>query len=211
LVITIRKGSIATEQGADAPDFNQGWISWGLKEMMKTKNKVIPVVMVALIGFCIFAPIVSAGITERWNEKCIGFEKSGEYEKAIECFDRIIVLNPNLGIVYYNRGVNYCFLKQYERAMEDFDKAIELNPNLAEAYAGRGNTYAQLEQYEIAIEDFDKAIELNPNLAEAYCNRGIVYSYLKEYERAIEDFDKAIELNPNLAEAYYNRGAAYFF
>jgi len=93
------------------------------------KSKLIPIVMVALIGVCIFAPIVSAETAEEWNEKGISFGKAGEYEKAIECFDKAIGLNPNYAWAYNNRGLTYQYLDQYERAIEDNNKAIELNPN----------------------------------------------------------------------------------
>ena len=152
---------------------------------------------------------VSTETAEEWDAKGISFAKSGEYQKAIECFDKAIDLNPNFAEAYCNRGVTYCHLKQYERAIEDYAKAIELNPNLAEPYCNRGNAYFYLKQYERAIEDYDKAIELNPSYALAYSNRGFTYCCLKQYERAIEDCDKAIELDSNLAGAYTNRGNAY--
>jgi len=107
---------------------------------MKMKNKAIPVVMV-LIGVYIFAPIVSAETAEEWNEKGISFGtagedeiyflgKAGECEKAIECFDKAIELDPNYAEAYNNRGlVYYRCLNQYERAIEDFNKSIELNPH----------------------------------------------------------------------------------
>jgi len=151
---------------------------------------------------------VSAETAEEWDAKGNSFAVSGKYEKAIECFEKAIDLNPNFAEAYSNRGVTYCHLKQYERAIEDYDKAIELNPNFALAYSNRGFTYCCLKQYERAIEDCDKAIELDPNLAGAYTNRGNAYKDLDQYERAIEDYDKAIELDPNDAEAYDNRELA---
>jgi PGF-CTERM protein len=177
--------------------------------MMKIKTKAIPMVMVVLIGFCIFAPIVCAETAEEWIERGISFGLSGEHEKAIECFNKAIELNSNLAEAYYNRGISYYNLKQYERVIEDYNKAIELNPDYAEAYHNRGLAYKDLGQYERAIEDFNKTIELNPNYAKTYYNRALTYYDLKQYERAIEDYNKAIELNPNYANAYINRGAAY--
>jgi tetratricopeptide (TPR) repeat protein len=64
---------------------------------------------------CIFAPIVSAETAEEWNNKGIGFAMSGEYEKAIECFEKAIELVPNSASAYNNRGLAYHYLMQYER------------------------------------------------------------------------------------------------
>ena len=46
---------------------------------MKIKTKAILIVMVALIGVCIFAPIVSAETAEEWTEKGIIFIVLGVY------------------------------------------------------------------------------------------------------------------------------------
>ncbi|KAF5414220.1 MAG: Photosystem I assembly protein Ycf3 [Candidatus Methanogaster sp.] len=128
---------------------------------MKIKTSLIPLVMIVLMGICIFAPIVSAETAEEWNEKGIDFRDSGEYEKAIECSDKAIELDPNYGDAYNTRGIVYDDLKQYERAIEDYNKAIELDPNGAYAYNNRGVTYNNLKKYKKAITDFDQAILLD--------------------------------------------------
>ena len=58
----------------------------------------------------------------------------GQYQQAIEAYDKAIKLNPNVAIGYGHRGLSYLGLGQNERAIEDFDKAIELDPDNAEAY-----------------------------------------------------------------------------
>ena len=113
---------------------------------MKMKTKAVLIVMVALIGFCFFAPIVSAETAEEWEVKGIDFLEWGEYEKAIECFDKAIELDPNDADAYNNRGVAYYNLEEYERAIEDYDKAIALDPNYAKAYENRRIAYARLGQ-----------------------------------------------------------------
>ena len=137
------------------------------------------------------------------------YDNKGEYDRAIQDYDKAIELNPNDAEAYNNRGVAYENKEEYDRAIQDFDKAIELNPNDAEAYRNRGIAYEHKEEHDRAIQDFDKAIELDPNDAEAYRDRGIAYEHKEEFDRAIKDYDKAIELNPKYIEAYNNRGIAY--
>ncbi len=184
---------------------------------MKFKLIQIVLILAALCGICIFAPIVNAETGVEWDltNKGVDYIDVGEYEKAIEYFDKAIELNPNYPTAFYSRGIAYMNLGQYERAIEEFNEAITHDPNYVVAYYNRGVAYAFLNQYERAIEDYNKALELNPNyetldpIYEAYYNRGVAYAFLKQYERAIEDFNKAIELNPNYAIAYYSRGIAY--
>ena len=115
---------------------------------MKMKTKAVLIVMVALIGIGIFAPIVSAETAEEWNNKGIGFAMSGEYEKAIGCFDKVIELDPNSTYAYNNRGNAYENLKQYKRAIDDYNKTIELDPNSANAYNNRELALSKLKEQE---------------------------------------------------------------
>ena len=72
---------------------------------MKMKTNAVLIVMVVLIGFCFFAPVVSAETAEEWNEEGISFGKAGNYEKAIEDYNKAIELDPNYAVAYNNREV----------------------------------------------------------------------------------------------------------
>ena len=133
-----------------------------------------------------------------------------DYNSAIQSFEKAILLNPNFGMAYHNRGVAYMDgLDKQERAIKDFDKAIEFNPNDAGAYYNRGNAYKRLGYYERAIKDYTKSIDLNPNDPDVYCNRGVAYSQNGQIKQSMQDFSKALALNPNDAEVYSNRGVDY--
>jgi len=112
-------------------------VNYTLLFQKKMKTKATQIVMVALIAVSFFAPIVNAETAEEWNEKGVSFVKAGEYEKATECFDKAIELDPMDAEAYHNRGLAYYALAQYGRAIEDFDKAVELDPNCTEAHDHR--------------------------------------------------------------------------
>ncbi|KAF5429189.1 Tetratricopeptide (TPR) repeat containing protein, partial [Candidatus Methanophagaceae archaeon] len=134
----------------------------------------------------------------------------GRFEAAMEHYNQVLKLNPNLAEAYLSRGVAYHKLNQHERAIRDYNKAIELNPGLAAAYLSRGAVYADKKEFDRAIEDFNKGVDLNPNFALAYNGRGTVYIEKKEFDKATEDFNKEIELGSFFEEgAYLNRGIAY--
>ena len=57
---------------------------------------------------------------EDYFEKGIEFGISGEHEKAIDCFSKVIKLNPDLTEAYYNRETAYGESRQYQNAIEDF-------------------------------------------------------------------------------------------
>ena len=142
-------------------------------------TKTTSIVTITLIVVCFFTIIVGAETAEDYNEKGNVFIDHYEYEKAIECFDKAIELDPNFIDAYSSRGNVYNYLKQYDKAIADFDRTIILNPDYAEVYYSRGRAYSGLGQYESAIEDYNKAIELDSNFTTgAYNNRGNVYYFL---------------------------------
>jgi len=133
----------------------------------------------------------------------------GDFDKAIQNYDKAIELKPDYAEAYNNRGVAYGEKDDFDKAIQNYDKAIELKPDYAKAYNNRGVAYVEKRDFDKAIQNYDKAIELKPDYAEAYYNRGNVYSRKDDFDKAIQNYDKAIELNPRLAEAYYSRGIAY--
>ena len=134
------------------------------------------------------------------------YQGKGDYDRAIEAFNRAIEIKQDYAEAYTNRGVAYHSKDDYNRAIKDHNKAIELNPGYAEAHFNHGNAYSDKGDYDHAIEAFNKAIAIKGDFAAAYTNRGLVYHGKGDYDRAIRDHNKALDLNPSYAEAYFNRG-----
>jgi|GEM_PF-3771313 len=53
------------------------------------------------------------------------YAHKGQYDKAIENYNKAIQLNPNLAEAYYNRGVAYKHKGQYDKAISDFQTACK--------------------------------------------------------------------------------------
>jgi len=148
------------------------------------------------------------------------------YEESVAAYNAAIIIKPDLGEVYSNRGNIFTNpksdladtylergnilrdLKLIDKALASYERAIQINSNYAEAHSNRGIALRELKRLEEAIVSYDRAIEINPDLAEAYLNRGIALRELKLFDEALASYDRAIELDPNLSEAYSNRGNA---
>ncbi|MFQ6072409.1 MAG: tetratricopeptide repeat protein [Methanosarcinales archaeon] len=83
----------------------------------------------------------------------------GDYNKAIECTDKAIELNPEYAEAYIVHGIAYYSKGELDLAINDFNVAIKLNPDLAEAYINRGIAYAEKGELDLAINDFNVAIK----------------------------------------------------
>jgi tetratricopeptide (TPR) repeat protein len=130
------------------------------------------------------------------------FDINGDYESAIEEYDKAISHNTNFAEAFDRRGISYTKLIKYKRALKDFNKAIELKNSFTDAYSHRGIVYYCLGEFENAIADYDRALELNPNYAKAYYNRGIVKLILDDEPGAIEDIRIASDMNVGEAFEY---------
>jgi len=61
-----------------------------------------------------------------WIHAKAGEIDKGELLKAIDCFTKVIRVEPRDGETYYNRGLAYYKLGEKEKALSDFDRLIRL-------------------------------------------------------------------------------------
>ena len=141
----------------------------------------------------------------------VAYENSGDYEKAVETFSKVIEQQPDFFDGYNHRANSYSMKKEFTKALPDYQRAIELNPAEATLYYNRGLTYYLMRQPQEALADYNRAIELNPAYIKAYLNRGTLYAETGQLEKAVEDRSKIIELDPQNAQWYAGRAAVYIF
>jgi lipoprotein NlpI len=140
----------------------------------------------------------------------LAYERRGEFDRAIQDFDRVIELRPDTSKAFYNRAIAYHKKGEFDRAIQDFDRVVQLTPDYAPAFRNRGNAYRGALAFDQAIQNYNEAIRLSPEYAVAFSNRGVAYLNKGMYDRAIQDFDQAIRLKPDDAAAYRGRGSAYY-
>ncbi|MCB7128227.1 MAG: tetratricopeptide repeat protein [Candidatus Brocadiales bacterium] len=135
---------------------------------------------------------------------------SGDYKKAISCYDKALRIDKNNAEAWHNRGCSLAELGRHEDAIKSYDKALEVDPNMSEAWYNKGRSLAKLGRHEDAIKSSDKALKIDKNDAKAWYNRGYSLAKLDRHEEAIESYDKALEIDKNDVEAWYNRGLSLY-
>lgn len=141
----------------------------------------------------------------------LSYEKSGQYDQAIEIFSKVIEQQPDFFDGYNHRGSCYAIKKEFEKALQDYQRAIDLKPSEEMLYYNRGLTYSLMGKKQEAMADYNRAIELNPAYLKAYLTRGTLYAETGQLDKAVEDRTKMIELDPQNAQWYGARAAVYIF
>ncbi|NES21088.1 MAG: tetratricopeptide repeat protein [Symploca sp. SIO3E6] len=133
----------------------------------------------------------------------------GQYNEALQQFNRAIELEPTYFEAIANRADTYRWMESYEEALQDLKLAIEINPRDDWAIDKRGIIYRLMGNYEDALQQFNRAIELNPRNEQAIANRANIYRLMGNYEDALQEFNRAIELDPRNDWCLYLRGLTY--
>ena len=98
--------------------------------------------------------------------KGIEYYALGQYEKAIQSYDKAINLTPQNATIYNKRGVTRSALGQYGKAILSYDNAIRLDSEYGVAYYNRGSAFKALGNSIKAEQDFAKAEELGMSFPE---------------------------------------------
>jgi tetratricopeptide (TPR) repeat protein len=136
----------------------------------------------------------------------ITFTEKGNFDKALEDYNKAIDLDPNFAQAYYNRGLQFQDKEDFDKAIQDYTKAISVDQKYKEAYYNRGNAFMKEGDSNKAIQDYSKAISIDTKYADAYYNRGSAYEGKGDIDKAVEDYSKAINSNSKLIDAYLARG-----
>lgn len=116
--------------------------------------------------------------------------RKGDYETAIDSFDKAIASNPQSAEAYYHRGLAYYNSGNREQAIADYDSSLNLDPQV-NVYLSRAKAFLDLNEIQSSIIDLQVVFSLDPSCDKAYKLRANVCLKLKEYDRAIDYLKQA--------------------
>ena len=134
-------------------------------------------------------------------------ESLGEYNLAIQEYDKAIAIAPKLTFLYLRAGANYRQLgfrspneevqkDLFDKSLEYFAKAASINDELQvkdpTPYLSIAKTYSQEGEYFIAARNVQKALDFQPSNADIYGQLGVIYFKSRNYEGSIPALQCAI-------------------
>ena len=133
----------------------------------------------------------------------------GNLTEAIKIFDEIIEINPELAVIYNNKGFCLLKMKNYEESISNFKKAIHNKKDYSEAYNNLGIAHMKVGNNLEAKNNFLNAIKYKENYFQAYNNLGTMALQENNIDDAIKYSNKSIEYNKKNVEAYNTLGLVF--
>jgi tetratricopeptide (TPR) repeat protein len=176
-------------------------------------NSILAVILMCFLILCLLA-VSQDDMTNYWMKQGYDSYHNGSLERARECYDKVIEMNPQFVEAYYMRGMSTLLDSKQdpEESIRYFDKVLEMNPSDDRAFSNKGLAFAYLGKLDQAMKLVNKALEINPSNADAMNNKGVVYYYENELDEAMKCFDKAMLLDTKkefIGDIYFNKAVVY--
>lgn len=140
--------------------------------------------------------------------------KLGELDEALECYKKVVEIDPNNGDAWGNIGNIYLDKKMLTEAIQHFDKAIEAGSEQS-GYSiipknSKGTALLQMEMFQEALELYEDVLNYNPVFTPSLVGKGSVLYKLKKLSEALEYFNMALKIEPNYVLAWYQKASILY-
>ncbi|MFC1711474.1 tetratricopeptide repeat protein [Patescibacteria group bacterium] len=145
-----------------------------------------------------------------YNDLAGAYYLEGNWKKAIEYYEKALLVFPNsntaisnLGLIYLEKGLPDSLF-----AFNDLEE--KSNPVSAEANFQAGNEYFNKEDYRMALYYLVSAATTNPQHEKTWQLLGTIYMKNKDISEAEKVFINLSSINPQSEIAFYNLGYIEF-
>jgi tetratricopeptide (TPR) repeat protein len=139
------------------------------------------------------------------------YKAKGEYDKAIENYNKALALYPGDEDYYAERGEAKLLKGDFEGAIADFRKVIEICPSDSWGYYMSAWAEESAKQYDKALDDYNQIIKILPENAYTYYHRAQVLMLMGRTEEAKADFETVVLQNPVVSVEDNDKPFALFY
>lgn len=123
------------------------------------------------------------------------FSKRGDRDRVLECYDRILEIDPLDADAYFTKGQILAAAGKPSEAIHNYRKAITLSPEnqyyslqLARIYDSRGAAAH-------ALKILDDLLSFSPNSVQAWAEQARIQERIQDYGNATYSWRKVLELD----------------
>lgn len=124
------------------------------------------------------------------------YQKAGEMQKTLDCYGKLLKLNPGDKQMTYSLGLYYKNNRNFDQAFRVANELISNYPDEVKFYFLRADLHYMNGNKDAAKSDLDQAILHNPNPLnhEVYLKRGLFWEETGQKDLSKNDFKKAISI-----------------
>ena len=106
-----------------------------------------------------------------WNDLGVAFLELEDYDQALVCFQKVVLLEPEVPISFYNKGYVELMLEKYKDSVETFGIFLENYPQKNDFYKYalylKAMGHYNLKEYEDAQKLLETAIKKDKSFKDA--------------------------------------------
>jgi tetratricopeptide (TPR) repeat protein len=136
-------------------------------------------------------------------------ETAGHTDEAIEKYQQMLRLSPDLAAAHNNLGRLYYQAGQFEKAIPELERACKIDGHLEPPRALLGFAYFQMRKFEQARDELKIAASLNPGDRVAGLFLARSYTATGELKRAEEVLEGLRNQDPKNVEVLFALGSLY--
>lgn len=141
------------------------------------------------------------------------YTDKNELNQAIECYRKIIAIDPASEEVIMNLAALYEKQKDIDAALSVYDYLDneKIDGGKEDMYRFKGTLYYNRKEWNKALDCYQKAHELSTDSSDVWIieSLGETYWQMKNYKESSAWFKKSLEINPQSSNAHYGLGLCY--
>ena len=146
---------------------------------------------------------------ERLLDQAVEAFNVGDISGALKSYQKILILDPEHVMTYYNMGNIFLELKLADQAESAYQSALQVNPFYVFGSIGLARLHVFSGQPDKAIKVLRDTLKWYSGDQEVSLYLGLAYAFKKDSARAIQEFNKSLQWDPDFPPAHYYLGAQY--
>lgn len=146
------------------------------------------------------------GDTTLLNELGVGYHILGEYDQAVQTYQKVLKNEPSNYQVHYNLANTFFELEKIEKAVNHYLDALDHKPDFVPALNNLADIYELADEQKRARELFEYITKIRPSDPMGFFNLGNHHLRNNNTVEAGRCYKKTLELDSEFHEAYNNIG-----
>ena len=146
--------------------------------------------------------------SNRWVEEGDHLYQVGNYQGAIDTYDKALAVNPTFAKALISRGNALSQLGRYQEALEYFDKALLIDTDDDVTWIVKTITLNKLGRHNESIEIYNKILDKHPDWVLLRSFRSDCQLQSGRYQEAIESCEELLKLDSEDSWAWKTKNEA---